>query len=697
MIMSKANLLMTTDHFATARFVIQRLGQAIALLMPFIVIYNEYAALTAMDPYYRITLPALCFIFALVTTSYNLKLGIVGCIFALPLIPNLAVQILGFLGYARVAHLHNPGLELIAGLYFGVIINRLWNHKKPTLHFDLPWQAGLVMLFVTFSVAVSIAKNLHQSASDFHLSALVYNLMHLRTIDWHDDYRPVVDWISYGSAFTLLAIFAPALKSMPDRNHIVFKPLIWGIIIAAIVGYWQSKIGIGLTKDQLMFRADVLGYMAIGFQPDNHAFAGHMLLGTIGLLGYLYYTNSKPYRLWILALAMPLAWASLLLSKSRSSFALSIVFLVVILLVWVFRHSRYLSKTVLTISLLCVATFFSFIVFKNSWLAIFTLIAHTLGFADLSALNLALVYRPEIFAAAIKIFSLFPILGLGQGEFYRQAASHELTNSYYLSIEQNGENAHNYFLQTLAETGLLGFLLFTFFVFYPLWKINNRKVLVPALVALTAVFVGNLYSHSMLVRENLFLVTTFIALMYAWLEAENNSIPNNQPVLSSTITKEHPKLLITFILIILLFAANETYRSFSKFPFTEDFQCYKNKTANNDGWTSGLVLLPLPANAIGLSFKIIDMQPELIKTPLKATLSLLSEDNKTVTTKELSLTRDQQDAFEIRLPENLATSSDNAYKAVLRLNHCFIPRNLGNNADGRRLGVKLGLINYLHK
>jgi hypothetical protein len=695
MIMSKADLLMTTDHFASVRFAIQRLGQAVALLMPFIVIYNEYAALTAMDPYYRITLPALCFFFALVTTSYSLKLGIAGCIFALPLIPNLAVQILGFLGYARVAHLHNPGLELIAGLYFGVIINRLLHRKQSSLHLDLPWQAGLVMLFVTVSVLISIAKNLHQSASDFHLSALLFNLMHLRSIDWHDDYRPLVDWISYGSAFALLAIFVPALKSMPNRNHLVFKPLLWGIIIAAIVGYWQSKIGIGLTKDQLMFRADVLGYMAVGFQPDNHAFAGHMLLGTIGLIGYLYFTDSKPYHFWILALAMPLAWVSLLLSKSRSSFALSIVFLAIILLVWVFRHSRYLSKTALTVCALLVATFFSFIAFKNDWLTIFTLVAHKLGFADLSALNLALVYRPEIFAAAIKIFSLFPILGLGQGEFYRQAASHELTNSYYLSIEQNGENAHNYFLQTLAETGLLGFLLFTFFVLYPIWKIKNKKVLVPAIVAITAVFVGNLYSHSMLVRENLFLATTFIALMYAWLEAENNSIPNSQRARSSTTTSAYPALLITCI--ILSFAVNETYRSFNNFPFTEDFQCYKNKTANKDGWTSGLVQLPLPADSIGLSFKIIDMQPANIKTPLKATLSLLSKDNKTLITKELSLTRDKQDTFEIRLPENLAVNSVNDYQAVLRLNHCFIPRNLGNNPDGRRLGVKLGPINYLHK
>ena len=697
MIESKTDQLCARDPFSATQSVLQKLGQSLALLIPFIVIYNEYAALNTLDPYYRITLPALCFLFALITTSINIKLGIVGCVFALPLIPHLAVQIAGFLGYARVAHLHNPGLELIAGLYCGAIIHHLTHRKRAISPFALPWQAGLVMIFLTLSVALSIAKNLYQSSSDFHLSALLYNLMHIRTIDWHDDYRPLVDWVAFGMTFTLLAIFVPALKAMPDRNHVVFKPLIWGLIIAAIVGYWQSKIGIGLTKDQLMFRADVLGYMAIGFQPDNHAFAGHMLLGTIGVIGYLYYTQSKYYRIWMLALVMPLAWTSLLLSKSRSSFGLSFVFLGVILLIWLFRHSRFLCKTISVFCILLFVTLCGSFLFKDAALSYLTVFAHKLGFADLGAMNLALVYRPEIFAAAIKIFMMFPVLGIGQGEFYRQASNYELTHSYYLSLEQNGENAHNYFLQTLAENGILGVLLFVLFVFYPLWKVKNRKTLIPGFIALGAVFIGNLYSHSMLVRENLFLATVFIALMYAWLTPDNI---NNVAALNCLSFKRYKysiTLMAGIAVVILIFAAKETVQTFKSFPFSVDTQCFKSKKIYKDGWTTGLVEMSLPNDATGISFKVIAMQPEQVKTPLTATLSLSRGENELISSKTLAFDLSGNNTFEISLPQNHVTNDSDRHLVILRLNHCFIPRNLGNTPDGRRLGVKLEEINYLHR
>ena len=683
------------DVFVSARFISQRVGQGIALLIPFIVIYNDYIAFTTLDPYFRITLPALCFLFALITTSINIKLGIVGCIFALPLIPQLAIQIAGFLGYARVAHFHNPGLALIAGLYCGTIVHHLLHRKNESSYLALPWQAGIVMIFLTISVALSITKNLYQSGSDFHLSALFYNLAHIRTIDWHDDYRPLVDWIAFGASFTLLAIFAPALKAMPDRNHIVFKPLVWGLIIAAIVGYWQSKIGIGLTKSQLMFRADSLGFMAIGFQPDNHAFAGHMLLGTIGLIGYLYYTNSKYYRIWILALVMPLAWTSLFLSKSRSSFALSLLFLSIILLIWLFRHSRLLFKSFFILSTLIFALLGASFLFKEEAMSFITMFANKLGFADLSALNLALVYRPEIFAAAIKIYTMFPLLGIGQGEFYRQTSNYDLTQSYYLSLEQNGENAHNYFLQTLAETGLIGVLLFSLLVFYPVWKVKNKKTLIPAWIALGAIFVGNLYGHSLLVRENLFLATVFIALMYAWLTPDNIKSPSFFSSLS--IDKKLSSIvLIAGVFIILFFAIKESIQTFRRFPFSIDTQCFKNQKIYPDGWTTGLVEMILPSNAVGLSFKIAAMQPALIKTPLTANLSLSQKGN-LIESKALTFDSRGNDIFEISLPESHIINRADPYLFTLRLSHCFIPRNLGNTPDGRRLGVKLENINYLHR
>lgn len=689
MVASSSDQIFLNKFLSISQVVTQRIGLVLVSLIPFIVIYNEYATLKNLDPYFRITLPALCFAFALLTTSFSLRAGMIGCVFALPLIPNLAIQIHYFLGYARVAHLHNPGLELIAGLYCGAILHYLAHRRNNKFPLVLPWQASLVMIFLTISVVLSIAKNLYQTGSEFHFSALIYSFLNMRTIGWHDDYQPLTDWIAYGSAFVLLAIFAPALKALSDRNHIVFKPLIWGVTIAAIVGYWQSTIGIGLNKDQLMFRADFLGYMAVGFQPDNHAFAAHMLLGTIGLIGYLYYTDSKLYRFWIVALAMPLAWVSLLLSKSRASLGLSIVFLIVIFLIWVFRRSQYLGKTARGLLIFVSLGLVSFVLFKDIWLSYLTILAHKLGYASLGALNLALVYRPEIFAAAIKIFSLFPIFGIGQSEFYRQAASHELTNSYYLSIEQNGENAHNYFLQTLAETGIVGFALFTLFVLYPLWKIKDKQSLIPALVGLSSIFLSNLYAHSLLIRENLFLVTVMIALMYAWLFAEKTPATVNSKTVNFLTFNRPIQVMAGLALTTLLFlGAREIYLSFNRFPFTEDIQCFKNKSMTPDGWTSGQLIIDLPSEATGVSFSVIQTHPGIDKRPLTGSVKLVGKDNVTVISKDLLFNKEGPSSFELSLPNSVIPKSTD-YRVELNLDRCFIPKNFGNTPDGRRLGIRL--------
>jgi hypothetical protein len=331
----------------------------------------------------------------------------------------------------------------------------------------------------------------------------------------------------------------------------------------------------------------------------------------------------------------------------------------------------------------------SFVLFKDIWLSYLTLLAHKLGYVSLGALNLALVYRPEIFAAAIKIFSLFPIFGIGQSEFYRQAASHELTNSYYLSIEQNGENAHNYFLQTLAETGIIGFTLFTLFVLYPLWKIKDKKSLIPALIGLGSIFISNLYAHSLLIRENLFLVTVMIALMYAWLFAEKTPAARRSTPVNFLTSNRPVQILLGLALTTLLFlGAKEIYLSFNRFPFTEDIQCFKNKSMTPDGWTSGHLIIDLPSEAKGVSFSVIQTHPGIDKRPLTGTVKLLDKDNVAVSSEDLLFNKEVASSFELNLPNSLVPKSTN-YRVELKLDRCFIPKNLGNTPDGRRLGIRL--------
>ena len=282
-------------------------GLALCLLAALLVIGNQYGSLNALVPYYRINTPALCLLAGFVAACFSMRLAIAGCVFALPLLPTVAWQLQLYTGYGRVQDVAGAGLDLNAGVLLGLVVNCLWRRKSLRDRIELPWPAGLVLVILTISVTIAVARNLHQTASPFTLQALAYNLLHLRSLGWHDDYRPLLDWAAYSMAFLLVALFTPALRDMPDRNDVIFKPLIAGLVIAALVGLRQSMFGAGLNVSQLNFRLNGLGFMALGFQPDLHAFGAHMLIGVVGLFGYL---QSKK-NLWVRLLVLGFSTAPL--------------------------------------------------------------------------------------------------------------------------------------------------------------------------------------------------------------------------------------------------------------------------------------------------------------------------------------------------------------------------------------------------
>lgn len=674
------------------------IGFGLTLLISLIVVVNQFESLVGLDPFYRITMPALCFAFSFTTSAINVRLGLIGCGFTLPLLPNLTWQIQQYFGYGRILSLHNAGLDLVAGLFLGGLVNQLYKKKFVDFKNSFPWQLGLLMIFLTVSVILAVSRNLHQTSSIFQPSSLIYNLTHLRSLGWHDDYRPIFDWIVYGCASSIIYIVITTLGALPKRNDYIFKPLIIGLIVAAIVGFRQSKYGIGLSYDLIYFRPDRFGYVALGFQHDLHAFAGQMLIGAIGLFGYLYYAKS----LWDKALILcciPMSWVALFLSKSKSNFALAVACLAVICAIWFFRHSRLIIPVLKASLLGIVLIFFSAIFFQEIWIDILTKFANSIGLPDLAALNLKLSYRPEVYLAALKFFTFNPILGLGQSEFYRQSANYALTNSHFLSIDQNGENAHNYFLQTLVENGLIGIVLFAILIFSPIIEIKNRRLLIPAGVALGAIFVGNIFAHSMLVRENLFIAASLIGLMYAWLRSAQNvtstiNIHAGHEVEKSTLIDHflsllaRPRFVIACSIIMAALGIREIYHSFRSQPFLADVQCYKAQPLDPSGWTTGLFKVAIPEGAKGMTINIKGTQPYVTKRPLTATLNIVHGENRLIEQSQVLFDRDGPFEIKVSFPNGLV-ADDGEYRAEIRLQRCFIPRNLKINMDGRRLGVQI--------
>ena len=146
-------------------------GLALCLLIAGILVCNQYGSLTGLTPYYRINTPALCLLFGFITACVNIRLAIMGCVFALPLLPTFAWQFQQYVGYGRIQDVAGAGLDLVAGILLGLIAKSLWFRKRISTRLEMPWAGGLVMVVLTISTAVAISRNLHQSASPLNLQA----------------------------------------------------------------------------------------------------------------------------------------------------------------------------------------------------------------------------------------------------------------------------------------------------------------------------------------------------------------------------------------------------------------------------------------------------------------------------------------------------------------------------------------------
>jgi O-antigen ligase len=158
------------------------------------------------------------------------------------------------------------------------------------------------------------------------------------------------------------------------------------------------------------------------------------------------------------------------------------------------------------------------------------------------------------------MWSEFPLFGLGQGSFFKLSAIEDFSGSA-LMVASRGENAHNYFLQALAEVGLIGFACYAMVFIWPLATRSDKKNSIwPVGIAIGAMFLGNLYSHSLLIRENLFLLSALIALLYA-------KMPNRTGYQVTRPSSLNLILGICLIVLLVVCGGAEVITSFHKPPF----------------------------------------------------------------------------------------------------------------------------------
>ena len=628
---------------------------------------------------------------------YGLLCGLASPTFALqciilllPLLPNLHQQI-NVIFNVELPILHAPGFELVTGFFIGTLLSAILIKKIPLKNICPPWQIGLVLILITASTALAITRNLWQSATVFSLSGLLYNLARFRQNSWHDDYFPITDWLAYGLAGCLVGVLPLLVKSRSDRNTFVFVPALIGVVMSATVGLVQQFTGLGLILTQAGADRTGIGTGVYGLQPDIHAFAGHMLLGAVGVWGYLLEKKSTPVTVLCCA-AVVLAWIGLLISKSRSSILLAIVVTIIFFLIWIVQRSNRTKSLAVALLVFSLATFLFLIPSSISWMHSLYAALLVLDFTDFYAVSTLLQHRPELAAAAIKMWLPFPLLGLGQGEFFRMSAQMLFSGSPFL-VSHNGENAHNYFLQTIAETGIIGAVVFAIALFSPFIFTKRKSVIVPAAAALLGLFLGNIFSHSFLVRENLFFAAIFVGLLYSWRELDTLSL---EPTNLYCMKYSKSTIIAAAVCVIVLAGAlfREVRQSIQTYPYSYGLFCHVSRPLTADGWTSGIYEHTLPKGSRGVTVNLIATQPDAGFRSLTANLLLVDKNSRIIIASEFILIHDKATALHVTIPSEVKSGSDGV-AVQLMLSRCFTPRNLGLSADPRRLGVRVASVSSI--
>ena len=511
--------------------------------------------------------PSLVYFFLALTIGLVSKTAATRCvIFFLPLIPTLHEQV-ALVFPPRVQFFFSyPGIDVIAGFCSAMLLVQIQDsHKTKIKPSSFNWPIGLLLVILSISSCLAIFRNLHHAQVDFSSASLLMAILQFKIIDRHNVYYPIVDWIVYSMAGLLIQFLIPIFTQSQQKDDLLFKPLIFSLIISACLGVFQSLTSIGLPHVIVVYRPEDFGFGAQGFQPDIHSFAGLMLIGTLGLSGY--WQNSPLKTRYLIGFAAVLCWIALYLSKSRASLLIGIVMMVAMVLIhqWKLRKHTTQKKfnpyivigTLIIISL----TIFS----SRAWLGqTFDGLAKV-DLADFDTLNLLSRWRLEFFRAALLMFEVFPLMGVGQGNLFHLSADITLGKSV-LMAHHGGGDAHNYFLQTLAETGLIGVAAFTCVFIWPYLQINTRRLLIPCTMAIIAVFLGNIYSHSLIIRDNLFLLATMISLLYAHAAAIPKTVGAIEGGHGSCYKSLRVLVYICVFFLLAFFCIKEVTGSFST-PF----------------------------------------------------------------------------------------------------------------------------------
>lgn len=400
--------------------------------------------------------------------------------------PRLLASVAGFGASWPAA----PSFAWFAGLLVGGAFLQSRNRgtlDEGALRADvLPAAFAALVVVNGVSAIVGVVFNL-RDALPFSSRYVGRSLLNLLGLGPLDDWAPLAVWLPWVGALALCLVARTDARDDSSRRRLTGALMAGGAIQAAI-----ALVQLATSTEPL----DRQERAAFGTLPDIHAI-GSFLLVSLAACVARGPARFRSRSAWFLVLGVLLA--GLLASGSRNSWLGAVLVLGIGLaggFTIVDRWPR-LKRTMQVIVL-------AIVVIGGSTVA---LLAARCGPDDAkwTEYDAALTYRLSAFWTAGRVVADHPLAGCGLGRFYGLSAYEWYWRGTAFG-ELAPENAHNFFLQQLAEAGPIALLLWCVIVIAVVARCWRGKPASRACaMAALALLVTNLLAHSLLIPE--FLLT----------------------------------------------------------------------------------------------------------------------------------------------------------------------------------------------
>lgn len=235
--------------------------------------------------------------------------------------------------------------------------------------------------------------------------------------------------------------------------------------VALLQFFKQSSLGLGFLGEPMAsiymsgvaktFADDLLFLRVFGTMPHANILAAFLVVGFLSLI-FLYLKEEKIIKRSLVMGGMFLVLSALVLTFSRSGWIILLIS-VAGLLFFVFKQNKQKLKEVVIVALVCATFLFA---------ALGWLIYPRAGFmAGEPSVDHRIVYNQ----IGLDIIKNNP-LGIGLGNFTNYAESMNMFSERGLVRQYNRQPVHNLYLLIASELGILGLLVFLFFVGYAIFK-----------------------------------------------------------------------------------------------------------------------------------------------------------------------------------------------------------------------------------